>query len=277
MKDYLREVKETVSFLENHLPWPPDICVVLGTGLGGVADTLKIEFSMEYNDIPGFVTSTSPEHKGRLVAGLAGSTRVVICQGRFHYYEGYSTRQTAFPVRVMASMGTDILVTCSASGGLNKDFMSGDLMVVEDHINLIPENPLRGPNFDELGERFPDMSTAYTPFLRERFIDTANSLGIRPRTGVFVAVPGPSLETPAETRFLRNAGAEAVAMSMVPEVITAAHAGMDVLGIAVIANVNDPDNFEPILIEDVVRNAKRAEDDLSAILSRFFKEYPWKK
>jgi purine-nucleoside phosphorylase len=277
MRDYMLSIRRSAEWLKERLPWLPEVCVVLGTGLGGVAERLDVVFSADYGEIPGFLKSTSPSHAGRLVAGSIGDTRVVVCQGRFHYYEGYSARDVAFPVRVMASLGADILVSCSASGGLNRDFSPGDLMTLSDHLNLVPDNPLRGENLDELGERFPDMSTAYTPVLRRGFAEAASSLGLDVREGVFVAVPGPSLETPAETRFLRMAGGDAVAMSMVPEVIAAVHAGMKVLGVAVIANVNDPDNFEPVLIEDVVRNAEMAERNLSAILGEFLRRRSWNR
>lgn len=277
MQDYIASVKESANWLEGRLPWTPEVCVVLGTGLGGVSSKLDVTLSLDYAEIPGFLKSTSPSHAGCLIAGSLGATKVVLCQGRFHYYEGYQARDVVFPIRVMASLGTEVLVSCSASGGLNTDFMAGDLMALTDHINFIPDNPLRGMNLEMFGERFPDMSTAYTASLRRAFVSAASSLGVRVREGVFVAVPGPSLETPAETRFLRMAGGDAVAMSMVPEVIAAVHAGMQVLGVAVIANVNDPDNFEPVRIEDVVRKAEQAEKDLSSILVEFLRRRPWKR
>ncbi len=266
LEDYKRAVDECVAWFMDRIPFKPDVCLMLGTGLGGVASGMDIAWSASYLDIPAFPVSTAPEHAGRLQLGTIGSSKVALFQGRFHHYEGYSTRQLTFPLRVMASLGAGTMIACNAAGGLNLDFSSGDLMLIRDHINLIPDNPLRGPNVDEWGPRFPDMSRAYDEKLRTIAHEAADNLGIRLREGVFVAVPGPSLETPAETRFLRMTGADAVAMSLVPEVIVAVHAGMRVLGISVIANVNNPDAFEPILIEDVVAQAQRAEKKLERLL-----------
>ena len=175
----------------------------------------------------------------------------------------------------MASLGARVLIGCNAAGGLDLSFRSGDIMVIQDHINLIPDNPLRGHNLEAWGPRFPDMSRAYSPRLRREMEEAARELGMELRSGVFVCVPGPSLETPAETRFLRRMGADAVAMSLVPEVIVAVHAGMEVLGLSIIANVNDPDHFQPILIEDVIAQARRAEERLERLLTRFLRRYPW--
>lgn len=272
MEKYTRAVNETVAYFQDHLPWVPDVCLMLGTGLGGLAGTLKAVWAARYEEIPHFPVSTAPEHAGRLLVGLIGPSRVALFQGRFHYYEGYNSRELSFPVRVMGTLGVKTLVSCNAAGGLNLDFSPGDLMVITDHINLIPDNPLRGPNNEAWGPRFPDLSEAYSPTLRFHLLQVANKLGLTLRHGVFVAVPGPSLETPAETRFLRLIGADAVAMSLVPEVLVAAHCGMQVLGISVVANVNDPDNFQPILIEDVIAKARQAEDRLARLLAAFLKE-----
>lgn len=265
-------LKKSVEFLRQRLPLLPDICIMLGTGLGGVADAMDVMWESPYGQIPDFPVSTAPDHAGRLLAGTIGTHSTLLFQGRFHFYEGYSTKELAFPVQVMAGLGVRTLIGCNAAGGLNLSFSSGDIMLIEDHINFIPENPLRGPNMDSVGERFPDMSRAWTRDLIIKMEETAARQGIEIRKGVFVAVPGPSLETPAETRFLRMAGADAVAMSMVPEVIAAVHAGMDVLGISIIANVNDPDDFEPIFIEDVIEQAGRAEKRLERLLVSFLKD-----
>ncbi len=271
MNEFNAKLDNTVNFLKTSLPELPDTCIMLGTGLGGVAKAMDVMWQAPYGEIPDFPVSTAPEHAGRLLLGKTGGHVTALFQGRFHYYEGYSTKELAFPVQVMAAMGVRTLIGCNAAGGLNLSFSSGDIMLIEDHINFIPENPLRGPNNDALGERFPDMSKAWTPELRARMERVAEQQGIELRKGVFVAVPGPSLETPAETRFLAMAGADAVAMSLVPEVIAAVHAGMDVLGLSIIANVNDPDNFEPILIEDVVEQAERAEKRLERLIVAFLK------
>lgn len=270
--DYLVRVAEAVSFLRDRLPRAPDVCIMLGTGLGGVAAALRDPWSAAYGEIPHFPASTSPSHAGRLLVGSIGPVEVAVFQGRFHYYEGYGTRDLALPVRVMSLLGARVLVGCNAAGGLNPGFCPGDLMLISDHINLIPDNPLRGPNVEEWGLRFPDLSQAYSQRLRTAIRRTADQLGIGLREGVYVAVPGPSLETPAETRFLRLIGADAVAMSLVPETIVAVHAGMEVLGMSVIANVNDPDAFQPIRIEDVIANARKAEAVLSRLIVRFLEE-----
>ena len=271
MNDFNAKLDNTARFLRERLPRLPDTCIMLGTGLGGVAAAMDVMWEAPYDQVPDFPVSTAPDHAGRLLVGEIGGHVTALFQGRFHYYEGYSTREIAFPVQVMASLGVKTLVGCNAAGGLNLFFTSGDIMLIEDHINFIPENPLRGPNLDSLGERFPDMSRAWTPELRLRMKRVAEQEGIRLRKGVFAAVPGPSLETPAETRFLSMAGADAVAMSLVPEVIAAVHAGMDVLGLSIIANVNDPDNFEPILIEDVIEQAGLAEKRLERLLVAFLR------
>ena len=269
MEQYVAAVEETVSFFQKELPWTPDVCLMLGTGLGGVARAMDVAWKAGYDDIPNFPVSTSPEHDGNLLVGEIGDARVALFQGRFHFYEGYRTRELTFPIRVMAGLGAKVLIGCNAAGGLNLDFSSGDLMLITDHINLIPDNPLRGSNMERWGPRFPDLSKAYSITLREKIVQVAGNLGMALREGIFVAVPGPSLETPAETRFLRMIGADAVAMSLVPEVIVAVHAGMEVLGISVIANVNDPDNFQPILIEDVIAQARKAEHRLERLLVAF--------
>ncbi len=265
-KEYEDAVREACAFLQEASPFAPQVCLMLGTGLGGVLQGMDVAWSAPYGEIPNFPVSTAPEHAGMLWLGTIGRARVAVFQGRFHYYEGYSTRSLTLPVRVMAGLGAEIMVGCNAAGGLNLGYASGDLMLIRDHINLIPDNPLRGPNVDAWGPRFPDMSRAYSADLVQRARAVGSELGISLREGVFVAVPGPSLETPAETRFLRMIGGDAVAMSLVPEVIVAVHAGMRVLGISVIANVNDPDDFEPILIEDVVARAKKAEKRLGMLL-----------
>lgn len=260
------KVNQSTSFLKEKIPFVPDVFFIMGTGLGEIAGKMEIAWEIDYKDIPNFPVSTSPEHKGKLVFGTIGRSRATIFQGRFHYYEGYSTAELTMPVRVMAVLGAKNMVVCSASGGLDNTFKPGDIMFVRDHINLIPDNPLRGLNIDSWGIRFPDMSRAYSRHLIGEAKKISEKLGIDIKEGVFVAVPGPSLETPAETRFLKIIGANAVAMSMIPEVITGVHSGLNIMGIAIIANVNDPDNFNPISIEDVIKGVKIAEDNLSRIL-----------
>jgi len=266
---YQNLIIESMEFLSRYVPYVPEFCVVLGTGLGRVVQALHVDFELSYDEIPHFPRSTSPSHMGKLLMGSINGVPVAVFQGRFHYYEGYSARELTLPIRVMGVMGVKRYVGCNAAGGLNLSFAAGDLMLIRDHINLIPDNPLRGPNVNAWGERFPDMSRVYSAKFARMLKKCAEELGIPLREGVFVAVPGPSLETPAETRFLRMIGGDAVAMSLVPEVIVAAHMGMEVAGISVIANVNDPDNFQPISIEDVIENAQRANSDLTRLLVNF--------
>ncbi len=273
MHSYRERVEESLAFMEERLPFRPSVTVMLGTGLGGLVEAMDVEIELPYRQIPHFPVSTAPEHAGNLLIGRIGGTRCAVFQGRFHYYEGYSTRHLTLPVRVMALCGSRVLVACNAAGGLNLNFTPGDLMLIRDHINFIPENPLRGENIDSWGPRFPDLSDAYSQELRDMARGVGAGLGIVTREGVFVCVPGPSLETPAETRFLRLVGADAVAMSLVPEVIVARHAGMEVLGISVIANLNDPDNFQPILIEDVVAQAEKSEKALAKLIEGLLMEY----
>ena len=273
MRSYRKKVEGALAFLEKRLPFAPSVTIMLGTGLGGLVGAMDVKLSLSYEEIPDFPVSTAPEQEGNLLVGRIGGTRCAVFQGRFHHYEGYSAKKLTLPVRVMALSGSRVLIACNAAGGLNLNFASGELMLIRDHINLIPDNPLRGKNIEAWGPRFPDLSDAYSRELRRLARSVAGSCGILMREGVFVCVPGPSLETPAETSFLRLIGADAVAMSLVPEVIVARHAGMEVLGISVIANVNDPDNFRPILIEDVVAQAQKTEKNLEKLLQGFLMEY----
>ena len=267
ISDYRQKVEEAGSFLAERICTTPEIVLVLGTGLSGVAEEIQAETIIPYEEIPYFPRSTVESHRGRLVVGKLSGKRVAAFQGRFHFYEGYSTKEVTFPLRVMALLGARLLIISNAAGGLNLSYQPGDLMLIADHINLIPENPLRGPNVEEWGPRFPDLSEAYSKRLRNLAKEVS---GAPPylREGVYVAVAGPSLETPAETRFLRLIGADAVGMSTTPEVIVAKHAGLEVLGISVIANVNDPDNFQPILLEDVIANAQKAEGRLVELVKK---------
>ncbi|MCX7873564.1 MAG: purine-nucleoside phosphorylase [Caldimicrobium sp.] len=266
---YYSQVKETFSYLQRIAPFEPEIIVTLGTGLSNFAEAIeKIEI-IPYKEIPHFPLSTVETHRGELIFGIFGGKRLALLRGRFHYYEGYSAKEITFPIRVLSLFKPKLYLVSNASGGLNLSFQSGDLMLIRDHINLIPDNPLRGVNYDEWGLRFPDMSEAYDQALRDFFKEVAKELGEEIREGVYVAVPGPSLETPAETRFLRLIGADAVGMSTVPEVIVAVHAGLKVLGISVISNVNDPDNFKPIFFEEVVEVAQRAERRLTKLIKGF--------
>ncbi|MFN3504785.1 MAG: purine-nucleoside phosphorylase [Caldimicrobium sp.] len=266
---YYNKVVESYNFLKERFPFDPEIIITLGTGLSNLAEEIEISLKIPYKEIPHFPISTVETHAGELILGTLAGKKIALLRGRFHYYEGYSAKELTFPLRVLTLFKPKIYIVSNAAGGLNLSFKSGDLMLIKDHINLIPDNPLRGPNIDEWGERFPDLSQAYDKILREKLKETARELGEDLKEGVYVAVPGPSLETPAETRFLRMIGADAVGMSTVPEVIVAIHAGLKVLGISVIANVNDPDNFKPILFEEVVKSAEAAEARLRRLIKEF--------
>ncbi|QER41782.1 purine-nucleoside phosphorylase [Thermodesulfobacterium sp. TA1] len=271
-KSYLEKVKETFEYFKKVAPFKPDIIITLGTGLASLGDRINKVAVFPYRELPNFPFSTVETHKGELCFGILEGKKVVVLQGRFHFYEGYSAKEITFPLRVLSLFKPKIYLVSNAAGGLNLTFKSGDLMLIKDHINLIPDNPLRGPNYEGWGPRFPDLSCAYDPELREIFKKVALTLGEEIKEGVYVAVPGPSLETPAETRFLRLIGADAVGMSTVPEVIVAVHAGLKVLGVSVISNVNDPDNFKPILFSEVVEQSKKAEKRLEKLIREFLKE-----
>jgi len=233
-------VIEAVEYIRSHTRHKPEVGVVLGSGLSALADRVADADVISYDDIPHFVPSTVPGHVGRLVIGVLGGVRVLLMQGRTHFYEGYSTAQVSLPVRVMQYLGVGALIVTNAAGGIHPEFASGDLMVINDHINLVGmagQNPLRGPNEADFGVRFPSMASAYDPALVTLAEEVAREQGITLRRGVYVMVAGPSYETPAEIRFLRTIGADAVGMSTVPEVVVARHAGMRVLGISLISNV----------------------------------------
>jgi purine-nucleoside phosphorylase len=245
----------------------PSVGIILGTGLGGLAQEIDIEASIPYQEIPGFPLSTVESHAGRLLLGRLGKRPVVAMQGRFHRYEGYGLADVTFPVRVLHALGTRMLIVSNACGGMNPLWSPGDLVLLSDHINLLGDNPLIGPNDERLGPRFPDMSVPYDPELRALARATALELGIVLREGVYVAVPGPSLETRAEYRMLRGAGADVVGMSTVPEVIVAAHVGMRTLGISIITDQCLPDALEPVDIDRILETARRAEPKLTRLIA----------
>jgi purine-nucleoside phosphorylase len=250
----------------------PQVAVILGTGLGGLVEEVAAEAVIPYGEIPHFPVSTAPTHAGRLVCGRLGGKSVVVMDGRLHFYEGYSLRQLTLPVRVFKALGCEVLVVSNACGGMNPQFASGDLMVIEDHINLMGDNPLLGPNDDRLGPRFPDMCYAYD----RELIALARRIALEERIvchpGVFVAVPGPNLETRAEYRFLRGIGADAVGMSTVPEVIVGVHAGLRNLGLSVVTDVCLPDALEPTSLEAIVAVANAAEKKLRVLVRRVVAE-----
>jgi purine-nucleoside phosphorylase len=268
-------VEAAVVFLRSRIAEPPEVLIQLGTGLGELTKAMQVECTLAYEEIPHFPRSTVTSHAGNLVFGRLAGKRTAILQGRFHYYEGYSAREVAFPIRVLALLGVTTAIITNASGGLNPAFRPGTLMVFADHINLLGDNPLRGPNIDAWGERFPDLSTPYDPPLRQLALEVAARLGLNEvESGTYVCIPGPSLETPAETRFLRMIGADAVGMSSVPEILVSLHAGLRVLGLSVVANVNDPDHFQPIRIDEIIAAARKAEPRLQQLIINTLAELP---
>lgn len=244
----------------------PDVAIILGTGLGGLAAAMTVETAIDYDAIPGFPISTVESHHGRLLLGTLGGRRVVAMQGRFHRYEGYTLQQATFPVRVMRALGAGTLIVSNACGGMHPLWAPGELMLIADHINLLGDNPLIGPNDASLGPRFPDMSAVYDVALRDAAKAVARARGFTVREGVYVAVQGPNLETRAEYRMLRSMGADVVGMSTVPEVIVARHAGMRVLGCSIITDQCLPDALEEASLERILAVAAGAEPHLTALV-----------
>lgn len=246
----------------------PRIAVVLGSGLGGFADDFDEAVGIPYEEIPGFMRSTAQGHAGRLVVGKVESVPVVAMQGRVHYYEGYSLEQVTFPMRVFKLLGIKTLILTNAAGGINVELQQGTLMVISDHLNLMGDNPLRGPNDDRFGPRFPDMSTVYSPELQEMVVEEAKAAGVDVRRGIYGALSGPSYETPSEIVLLRNLGADAVGMSTVPEAIVARHMGLEVLGISCITNMAAGVSDEPINHEEVMATGNRVRATFTELLRR---------
>jgi len=272
MNELWNEVQEAATWLSSRWSGTPRAGLILGTGLGGLATRIKVDLEIPYSEIPHFPKSTSPTHAGKLLCGTLEGVSVMAMEGRLHYYEGYSLRQVTFPIRVMKAMGADTLVLTSAVGGMNPLYSLGDLIILDDHINLIPDNPLRGINDDRLGPRFPDMSQPYHRGLSDQACRIALQLGISAHKGVLVAVPGPNLETRAEYRMLRTMGADVVGMSTVPECITAAHAGMKTVAFSIVTDMCLPDALEPANIEKIIRVASEGGIRLEQILIQLFAE-----
>ena len=246
----------------------PRIAVVLGSGLGGFADDFDEAVGIPYEEIPGFMRSTAQGHAGRLVVGKVDSVPVVAMQGRVHYYEGYSLEEVTFPIRTFNLLGIKTLILTNAAGGINVELQQGTLMVISDHLNLIGDNPLRGPNDERFGPRFPDMSAVYSPELQELVVEEAKAAGVEVRRGIYGALSGPSYETPAEIVLLRNLGADAVGMSTVPEAIVARHMGLEVLGISCITNVAAGLSDQPIDHEEVMATGDRVRGMFTELLRR---------
>lgn len=274
MQGLSAQATEAADFV--HSQWAdasPKFGLILGTGLGGLADQIDVAVRIPYSDIPSFPESTSPSHAGQLVCGQLHGVPLVAMEGRLHYYEGYSLREVTFPVRVMRALGADTLIVTSAVGGMNPQYSLADIVILEDHINLLPDNPLRGINDDSLGPRFPDMSEPYTRNLIELAKVTALELSITAQKGVLVAVPGPNLETRAEYRMLRQMGADIVGMSTVPEIIVALHAGMKTMGFSIVTDICLPDALEPADIEKILAVAAQGGANLERLLSELFRRF----
>lgn len=262
----LSQIKNTQSFIRNKIgEFTPEVGIVLGSGLGGLIDEMRVIHTLDYKDIEGFPVSTVAGHKGRLVFGVLGGKQVVAMQGRFHYYEGYTPQQVTFPIRIMKLLGIKYLLLSNAAGGANIDFSTGDLMVITDHINFIP-NPLIGKNIDEFGVRFPDMSEAYTKSLIDCADGIAKNLNITLRHGCYVGLTGPSYETNAEYRFVRTIGGDAVGMSTTPEVIVAAHCGIPVFAMSIITNIGGAGN--KATHEEVQAESAKAAKKMTAIFTK---------
>lgn len=261
-------VMEAAAHIRPRIETSPEIGLILGTGLGSVAEGMEETASFPYGEIPHFPVSTVVSHRGRLVFGAWSGKSVIAMQGRFHLYEGYTPQQIGFPIRVMRELGVRTLILSNAAGGLNPLFQPGDLMLITDHINLTGHNPLVGPNEDAWGPRFPEMTEPYCRRLQHIAIETALAERVPLHRGVFAGVLGPSLETAAETRFLRTIGADAVGMSTVMEVITAVHAHLEMLAISVVTNVNLPDCYQPAPVEEIIATAEKAGPRLMHLLSK---------
>ncbi len=265
-EDLVQRIRTASETIKARTRIEPRLAIILGTGLGALAGEIEAETVIPYEEIPDFPVPTVESHSGRLLLGELSGQPVVAMQGRFHRYEGYTLPQVAFPVRVMRALGAEILIVSNACGGMNSMWDVGDLMLIANHINLLGDNPLIGPNLDELGPRFPDMSEPYDLGLQRLALDVAKDEKITLRRGVYVAVPGPNLETRAEYRFLRMTGADVVGMSTVPEVIVALHGGMKVLGISIITDSCLPDALKPASVEQIIRVAGEAEPRLTLLI-----------
>ncbi len=247
-------IKTTADFIKSKISATPEVAIILGSGLGGLANKVEDAIAIAYKDIPNFPVSTVEGHSGKLIFGTLGGKNVVAMQGRFHYYEGYNMKEVTFPVRVMKMLGVKYLIVSNAAGGLNPNFKVGDIMLINDHINFFPENPLRGKNMEDFGPRFPDMSKVYNPELIKIAENIAKQENIALQKGVYIGSPGPTLETKAEYRLFRIFGADATGMSTVPEVIVAHHQGMKCFGLSVITNVSEPINPEEETTHEEVQN-----------------------
>lgn len=274
MQGLSEQIQTAVEFIRQSWQGQARVGMVLGTGLGGLTEQIEIQAAIPYGDIPHFPLSTAPSHAGRLVCGRLRGVPIVAMEGRFHYYEGYSLQQVTFPVRVMKALGADTLLVTNAAGGINPQLDLADIVVIEDHINMMPDSPLRGVNDDRLGPRWPDLCEPYDRHLIDLVRAAGLELGIHIHKGVFVAVPGPNLETRAEYRMLKAFGADVVGMSTVPEVLVAIHGGMKVLGFSVVTDICLPDHLEPVDIQKILANAAIGGKKLAKLIPRVLEQLP---
>lgn len=267
-----KEITNTADFLKSKGFDTPEIGIVLGTGLGGLINHINIICEIPYAEIPNFAEATVESHQGKLIYGTIEGIKCIVMQGRFHYYEGYTMQQITFPIRVMKVLGVKELLLSNASGAINLDYKKSELMLVDDHINLQPENPLTGKNIDELGHLFPDMSAPYNKKINSKLKTIAKNLNVILHEGVYVSVPGPNLETRAEYKYLKIIGADAVGMSTVPEVIVANHMNLPCATISVLTDECDPENLHPVALKDILETAAIGEKNLIEIIKQYLKE-----
>jgi purine-nucleoside phosphorylase len=273
MKKDKHRAEDTARYLQQRIGGPVNIGIFTGTGLGKSVGFMKVDTELSYQDLPFFPVSTVPGHAGRMLIGGLKDRQVMVMQGRFHLYEGYQSREVSFPVRVMQELGVKVLILTNAAGGLTARLQAGDIMIIRDHINLTGDNPLIGANEDAWGVRFPDMTRAYDSRLAQTAQEAGRLHGLELKAGVYAGLKGPSLETPAEVRFLKTIGADAVGFSTVQEVIAAVHARMRVLGLSVITNINDPDTPNPATVEDIITTAEAAAPQLEKLLQTILEQF----
>lgn len=270
----MEKIKETSTFLKEKIDFEPELGIILGTGLGNLIKDIDIKFEFPYEEIPNFPVSTVESHKGKLIFGTIGGKKAVVMQGRFHYYEGYNMKEVTFPVRVMKMLGIKTMLVSNVAGSTNADINKGDLVIIDDHIYLQPENPLRGANLDEMGPRFPDLSQPYSERLKSAAMDIAQKMAYIAHRGVYASVQGPNLETRAEYDWLNTIGADLVGMSTVPEVLVGVHCGLEIFAISVITDKGIPSSeLEPVTVEEVIAVAMEAEPKMTNVIRELIEKH----
>ncbi len=267
----LEKIKQTTTYVQQKTNFEPEIGIILGTGLGGLATEIDTEYEIEYNEIPNFPVSTVEGHSGKLILGTLAGKKVIALKGRFHYYEGYSMQEVTFPVRVFKFLGIKTLIVSNAAGGMNPNFVVGDIMVINDHINLFPEHPLRGQNHEKLGPRFPDMSAVYNKNYIKKVFEIAKEKNIKLQQGVYAGIQGPTFETPAEYKYIYKLGADAVGMSTVPETTVAHHMSIPIFAVSIITDSGVPGEIVEISHEEVQEVAKKAEPNMTLLIKELIK------